>query len=413
MRFREGIRLALLQIRQEKLKSAFSLLGVIIGVMFLITVVSVVEGMDRYITEDFSEQVFGINTVQVRRLPSVQVATNPAQRREWDRRPRVTHEEAEAIRTSLTVPARTGVESNSRAEVRGPDGRAVNNVQVSAISPQILEIRTLLVDEGRPFSPQEAARGIPVAILGRSVSEALFPGADPLEARIRIRGLPFRVVGVLEGQGTLLGLSLDNRILVPALSPAGRFQGDARTVGSIVVQTLDPGDLPTAVMDVEAALRAQRRLHPTQANDFHLETASDSLAFWDRISTILFLALPGLVGTALIVGGLVIMNIMLVSVMERTREIGVRLALGARRRDIVGQFLAEAVTLSGVGAVVGVLIGVALTGVIRAVSPLPAQIALPWILLGLVLGIAVGVAAGLYPALRASRMDPVEALQYE
>jgi putative ABC transport system permease protein len=413
MQLGEGIRLALRQIRQEKLKSAFSVLGVIIGIMFLVVVVSVVEGMDRYITEDFSDQVFGINTIQVRRVPNVQINTSPEQRREWNRRPRITFEEAEVIRSALSVPARVGVETNSQAAVRSWDGRGISNAQISAVSPEILEIRSLQVSAGRPFSPQEADQGLPVAVLGTSVATALFPDSDPLEERIRIRDFPFRVVGVLEEQGSLLGMSLDNRILVPARSPAARYHAQPATVSAVVIQTLDPADLSIALADTEAALRVHRRLRPTEPNSFHLDTAEDSLAFWDRISTILFLALPGLVGISLVVGGIVIMNIMLVSVMERTREVGLRMALGARRRDIVTQFLVESVTLSGVGALIGVGIGIGLTWIVRIVSPLPAAVAAHWVALGVILGLTVGVVAGVYPALRASRLDPVVALRHE
>jgi len=284
---------------------------------------------------------------------------------------------------------------------------------VSLVSPEILEIRQYLVEKGRPFSRQEAERGLPVVILGTSAAEALFPNADPLGQRILIRGFPFRVVGLLEEQGSILGRSLDNVVIVPAQSRAARFVSRPGTVSSIIIQTRDPGQLGIALADAEAALRVHRRLRPDEPNPFYLETAEESLAFWDRISTILFLALPGLVGISLVVGGIVIMNIMLVSVMQRTREIGVRMALGARRANIVTQFLIEAATLSGIGAVVGVLIGVAVAAVVRTTTPLPAVIAGQWILLGILLGVAVGIAASVYPALRASRMDPVEALRYE
>lgn len=413
MHFREGIGLALLQIRQEKLKSAFSLLGVIIGVMFLLVVVSVVEGVDRYMTEDFSDQLFGINTVLVRRTPTIVIETSPAQRREWSRRPRLTFAEADAIRAALTVPARVGVESGTGGQVRTWDGRSVGSSQITAISPEIIEIRTLLVESGRPFSPQEAELGLPVAILGSSLADALFSDSDPLGERIRVRGFPFQVVGVLEAQGAMFGISLDNRILVPATSQARRFMADPRTVSTVIVQTLDPLDIQTALADVEAALRVERRLRPSEPSNFSIETAESSLAFWDRISTVLFLALPGLVGISLVVGGIVIMNIMLVSVMQRTREIGVRMAIGARRRDIVTQFLVEAATLSGTGAVIGVSIGLILTWIVRSATPLPAAVAAHWVVFGVLLGLAVGVAAGVYPAVRASRLDPVVALRHE
>ncbi len=413
MHFREGIGLALLQIRQEKLKSAFSLLGVIIGIMFLLVVVSVVEGVDRYIREDFSDQLFGINTILVRRTPAIVIETSPAQRREWSRRPRLNLADADAIRAALTVPARVGVESGTGGEVRTWDGRGVGSTQITAISPEILEIRTLLVESGRPFSPQEAELGQPVAILGSSLADALFPDSDPVGERIRVRGFPFRVVGVLEAQGAVFGISLDNRILAPATSPARRFLADPRTVSTVIVQTLDPFDIPTALADVEAALRVERRLRPGEPSNFSVETAESSLAFWDRISTVLFLALPGLVGISLVVGGIVIMNIMLVSVMQRTREIGVRMAIGARRRDIVTQFLVEAATLSGTGAVIGVSIGLILTWIVRSATSLPAAVAAHWVVFGVLLGLAVGVAAGVYPAVRASRLDPVVALRHE
>jgi len=413
MHLQEGIRLALMQLRQEKLKSAFSLIGVIIGVMFLIVVVSVVEGMDRYIQEDFAQEVFGVNTVQVRRTPSVQVNVSGQQRRDLARRPRTSLGDAEAIQRTLSVPGRVGVETSTSTDIRTDAGRVASGVQLTAMSEEILTIRTLRVEDGRPFSAQEAARGVPVAILGMTVAEALFPDGIVVGERVRIRGFPYRVVGVLEDQGSVLGVPLNNRVLIPDRSRAGRILPERGTVGNIILQVDNPAHLAVAMMDAEAALRVHRRLRPTEPNNFELETAESSLAFWDRISTILFVALPALVGISLVVGGIVIMNIMLVSVMERTREIGIRKALGARRRDIVGQFLVEATTLSAAGAILGVALGVALAALVRAFTPLPAAVAPQWVLLSVVLGMSVGVLAGVYPAIRASAMDPVVALSHE
>ncbi len=409
----EGVRLAMVQIRTQKLKSFFSLLGVIIGVMFLIVVVSVVEGMDRYIREDFSSKVFGINTVTVRRNPSVNINPSAETRRAWARRPRLEFEDADAIRDRLQTPSLVGVQSDAFGELEGDNGRKVENVRLSGVSWEILQIRTLVVERGRAFSPQEAERGVPVVILGKSTAEVLFPGLDPLGRRVRIRGFPYRVVGVLEEQGSILGLSQDNVAIAPALSPIRDVVNPRGIVDEVIVQTLEPGDLRNAQLELEAIMRVRRRLRPTEPNDFEVETADQSLSFWDRISRILFLALPGLVAISLVVGGIVIMNIMLVSVMERTREIGVRKAIGARRRDILTQVLIESATLSGVGAALGVAVGVGLTWVVRAVSPLPAAVAPHWVTLGVALGVTVGVLAGVYPAARASRLDPVDALRYE
>ncbi len=320
----EGVFLALTQIRTEKLKSFFSLLGVIIGVMFLLVVVSVVEGMDRYIKEDFASQIFGLNTITISRNPSVQVNTDGEQWRRWARRRRLTFDDAEIIRQGLTIPALVGVESDTGGELEGDNGRKVENVRISGVSPELLRIRSLEVERGRPFSAQEAERGVPVVILGKNTAETVFQGLDPVGRTVRIRGFPYRVVGVLEEQGSIFGFSLDNRVIAPARSPIQNVVNPRGIVDNIVVQTTDPKEIRPAMMEIEAILRVQNGLRPAEPNDFELETAEDSLGFWDRISTILFMALPGLVGISLVVGGIVIMNIMLVSVMERTREIGVQ-----------------------------------------------------------------------------------------
>jgi putative ABC transport system permease protein len=409
----EGVVLALTQIRTEKLKSFFSLLGVIIGVMFLIVVVSVVEGLDRYIKEDFASFVFGLNTITVSRTPSVQIETDMEQWRAWRRRRRLEFEDADAIRASLTVPALVGVESNTGGQVEGDNGRVVENVFMNAVSPEILRIRSLEVEKGRPFSSQEAERGVPVVILGMNTADVLFENVDPIGRSVRIRGFPYRVIGVLEEQGSILGMSLDNRAIAPARSPMERVVNPRGVVDNIVVQAVNPDRIPEAMMEIEAIMRVRNGLRPSEPNDFELETAEDSLSFWDRISRILFMALPGLVAISLVVGGIVIMNIMLVSVMERTREIGVRKAIGARRRDIVTQVIIESATLSGTGAMLGVLVGVGLTWLVATVSPLPTAVDPKWITVGVALGVLVGMVAGVYPAWRAARLDPVDALRYE
>lgn len=413
MEFGQAVRLALGQIWSQKLKSIFSVLGVIIGVMFLIVVVSVVEGMDRYITEDFASQVYGVNTVTVRRTPSVNINTSEAERRARARRPRLTWDDAEAIRTRLTVPARVGVESDTQGRIANESGREVENVILSAITPEILEIRNFEVELGRPFTPQEAERGVPVVILGKNTADLLFEGTNPIGQRVRIRGLPFRVVGVLEEQGSLFGMSLDNRALAPARSPMQQVTNSRTYVEQIVVQTLDPATLAEARGELEGIMRVRHRLRPLDENSFAVETADESLSFWDRISRILFIALPGLVSISLVVGGIVIMNIMLVSVMERTREIGIRMAIGAQRRDIIAQFLVESTTLSAAGAVLGVMLGGGLAVLVRTLTPLPAAVAPHWVATAVFLGMSVGIVAGVYPALKASAMDPVEALRHE
>ena len=413
MQWWEGVRLALGYIRSEKLKSFFSLLGVIVGIMFLIVVVSIVEGVDRYIRDDFSSMVFGVNTVTLERSRPNIVDGDPASLRRAARRPRIEMDDADAIRERLRTPATIAVESATSGEVEGPGGLKVENVILFGASPEIFAIRSYDMALGRPFSDQEAERGAAVAVLGKSTADLLFEDGEPIGAQVRIRDFPFRVVGVIEEQGSMLGLSRDNMVLAPARSPIRRMVNPRNVVDGVVIQTASPELLRDATAEAEGIMRARHGLRPSEPNDFNLETAEEALSFWDNISRVLFVALPGLVSISLVVGGIVIMNIMLVSVMERTREIGVRKAIGARRRDILLQVLIETATLSSVGALAGIGIGIALTMIVRAISPLPAAVAPQWIALGVALGITVGVVAGVYPAARASKLNPVDALRYE
>ena len=413
MHLLEGIRLAWEQIRTQKLKSFFTLLGVIVGVMFLVLVVSIVEGMDRYIRGTLTEKIFGVNTVTVRRWPRNDINTTREQQRAWARAPRLTYDDLEHLREQVTFPASIGAQSDANGELESEQGLKVENVQVVGASAEIFEIRNWNVERGRAFTRQEAERGTPVVVLGNSTAEVLFDTVDPLGKRVRIRGFPFRVIGVLEEQGSFLGRSLDNLAVAPARSPVQSFTNPRGIVDEIILKANVPElVLPIQQQAVEI-MRVRRRLRPADLDNFAAETTEASLGFWDTISRVLFVALPGLVSISLVVGGIVIMNIMLVSVMERTREIGIRKAIGARRADILVQVLIESGTLSGIGAVIGVGIGVALTIMVGALSPLPAAVAPKWMAVGVALGVVVGVISGVYPASRAAKLDPVDALRYE
>ena len=413
MQIWEGVTLAMDQLRSEKLKTFFSLLGVIMGVVFLIVVVTVVEGLDRYVREEVTSQVFGINTVTVRRWPEPDVNAHEEVWRERLRSPRLRYEDADAIRAQLTIPARIAVESSRSTDAIGDNGRTATGVRVTGASPEVFPVRNLTIARGRAFTQQEAERGIPVLVLGKETAEVVFEDLDPIGRTVRLRGFPYRVIGVLEERGSILGQSLDNFAMAPARSPIQSITNPGGVIDEVIIQALDPDRVREIQLEVEGIMRSRRQLRPHQANNFGAETAEDAISFWDNISRILFTALPGLVAISLVVGGIVIMNIMLVSVMERTREIGVRKALGARRRDILVQVLIEAVTLSTVGAMFGVATGLGIATLIATISPLPAAVSLKWIIVGVVLGTSVGITAGVYPATQASKLNPVDALRYE
>ncbi len=413
MPFLEAIRLALQMIWSQKMKSGFSLIGVFIGVTFLIAVVSIVEGMNRYMTERFAGTILGINTFRLRRFPDVQLGDiTDSTWRAWVRRPRITFQDAEAVARGITIPVVTAWESQAGADV-AYRGRTIPSVRVVGATEPYFGIKSFTIEEGRAFSSQEAKAGLPVAVIGRELADSLFPGIDPVGREIRIRDFPYRVIGVVERQGNIFGLSLDKFVVAPALSPVKQFVNPPGIVDALVVKAGSIEDMRLAMGQAENIMRARRLLRPSDTNNFELEGAEAVLDFWNKISRILFAALPGLVSISLVVGGIVIMNIMLMAVAERTREIGIRKSLGARRQDILRQFLVEATALSTVGAALGIGTGIAAAMLIAATTPLPASVA-PWsIAVGVLLGAGVGIAAGIYPASRAARLDPVVAMRQE
>jgi putative ABC transport system permease protein len=413
MQLREGVFLALGMIRAQKLKSFFGVLGVIIGVMFLITVVSVVEGLNTYMEEDFAKVIFGHNTLTVRRQPEISFESDPAVWREMNRRPRLKFTDADAIEQNLSVPARIGVSSSGGGRLITEHGVEVDNVWLTGSSVEFFQIRDYEVERGRLFTAPEDRAGVPVVILGWETADKAFGQLDPLGRSVRINGATYQVIGILKKQGTLFGMSMDNRAIAPAHSVIARSVSPHGYVDEILVRPLDDTDMDQARMDIESTMRVRHKLRPAVENDFAIDTAEDSLSFWETIKKILLIAFPGLVSIALVVGGIVIMNIMLVSVVERTREIGLRKALGARRRDIMWQMLVESATLSGLGALIGIGLGVVLAQVVRAATPLPATISPFWITVATIMGVTVGMVAGIYPASRASLLDPVVALRQE
>jgi putative ABC transport system permease protein len=413
MQVREAIRMALGTLRAQKLKSFFSLIGVLIGVTFLIAVVSVVQGMNRYMVDRFANTLVGANTFELRQRPSIQMGNIPDEvRMAWRRRPRISYSDADYVRGRIRTPATFAKFCSDRVAV-GYGGKVAKDIELVGTEETYFRIRNYELTAGRAFTMQEVRSAQPVLVIGHELAAKLLPGLDPIGKELTIAGLPYRVIGVVAKQGTLFGISLDKFAVMPFSAPGRRLICPINILDALIVRTDDPPTIQAARAGAVAGRRGRRQLKPWEENNFAFQTAEGALGTWEKISKILFLALPGLVAISLVVGGIVIMNIMLMAVSERTREIGIRKALGARRRDILAQFVVEAATLSAVGAAFGIGLGLALAFVVKAVTPLPAAVA-PWsVAVGVILGVTVGIAAGVYPATRASRLDPIVALRAE
>jgi putative ABC transport system permease protein len=408
----ESVRLALQMIRAQKLKSGFSLIGVFIGVASLIGAWSIVNGVNRYMTEKFAQTLFGVNTFQLRRRPIFTPSVPDSVWRAWRRRPRIQFGDAEAVTAAITVPVITAWQSSENVSVFYADKEA-RDIELTAASERYFDIKNLRIAVGRAFTAQENRSGVPVAVLGDAVAKRLFVDRTPLERNVRIGGTAYRVIGVVEKQGSVLGFPLDRFVVVPAHSPAQNLVNPPGILDALLVKASSEGEMREAMEQAEGVMRSRRHLRPTQDNNFVLDTSEGVQQFWAGISRILIVVLPGVVIVSLVIGGIVIMNIMLMAVAERTREIGLRKSLGARRRDVLRQFLAESAAIASVGAVFGILAGIGLTVLINAISPLPASVSPASIFLGAIMGTGVGVIAGVYPASRASRLDPITALRQE
>jgi putative ABC transport system permease protein len=415
MLFLEAIRLALSTIRAQKLKSFFTLLGVCIGVMFLIAVVSIVEGMGRYMEQDLIGKLIGVNSFELRNRPNINMGdVDPSVFEEYRRRPRLYHDDLRPVVEALPAGTRWALVSDNNLKISSRYSSGPRSAQISAVEGDYFAIRKFTIVEGREFTPQELAMGTPVVIIGQDVVKRLFPGVSPIGRELRMGGLPYTVVGVLESQGSAIGISFDNQVFAPWQSPVHRLMNRVPTmIDAIIVQVPTATQMTETQERVRQVMRARHKLRPAQPDNFSLQTSESALAFWNKIKRYLVLAGIALPAIGLVVGAIVIMNIMLVAVAERTREIGIRKALGARRVDILSQFLVEAATLSTVGAALGVALGIGLAKLISAVSPLPATVA-PWsIVVGVALGAGVGIISGVYPASRASMLDPIAALRQE
>ncbi|MES3035308.1 MAG: ABC transporter permease [Gemmatimonadota bacterium] len=409
----EAVRLALGQIRVQKLKSFFTLLGVTIGVMFLVAVVSIVEGMSKYVEEDFIGRMIGTNTFTLRRWPDFSGPDSEAEWRDMQRWPLLYSHDARYVVDRLPKDVKWAIETDARAMASSPYAQRPRQATIYAVEGDYFQIKNYDIVAGRAIAQQEYNIGANVVVIGDEVATFFFPDLDPIGRELRISGVPYTVVGRIEKQGSLFGMSMDRLIIGPLESGLGRITNPRGDIDGMMLKTSSTATMFDGMELVREAMRARRHLRPALPDNFSIETSESALEDFNEVKGVMTIAGTALPMIGLIVGGMVIMNIMLVAVAERTREIGIRKSLGARRKDILRQFMVEAATLSTLGAVVGIGLGLGAAWLIQAFTPLPAAVA-PWsLVVATLLGLGVGIVSGVYPARRASRLDPIEALRQE
>jgi putative ABC transport system permease protein len=405
--FIESATIALQAIWASKLRSFMTVLGNIVAVTSIIAVVSLVQGMNAYVSDTIVSGV-GVDNFTISRMPVVRTEADEERVRN---NPRITLQDAAAVRRYSDNVGAVAAQSQSNASVSYLN-ETVDGVQVRGVTRDYVYFSTFDVDRGRLISPAEVDSSRPVAVLGWEVADKLFGPADPLDKVVKIGTLHYRVVGISKKKGSAFGNSQDNFAVIPFGTFRKMF--GARPFGlQLLVRPKSPELVRTAMDEATVAMRIERRLRPKEPDNFGMFSSDTLLGIYQTATAGIFAVLIGVVSMSLVVGGIVIMNIMLMVVSERTREIGLRKALGARRRDIMYQILTESVTLSTFGGVVGTLLGAALAQIIAKVSPLPAAVQVWSVVMGIGITAVVGLFFGLYPAMRASRLDPIEALRRE
>jgi len=404
------LRVALRALATNKLRSALTMLGIVIGVGAVIVMIAVGAGAQARVEEQI--RALGSNLLLI--MPGATTAGGV--RMGFGSSSTLTEDDVLAVNReipeALAAPALRG-----SAQVIW--GNANWSTQIYGITPEYLDVRQWPLASGRSFEPQEVSSAGKVCLIGSTVAKQLFGTMDPVDQMIRIKRVPFTIIGVLETKGqSLMGTDQDDVILMPISTARTRVVGSAnaakqRSVGTIWVKVADGIDAGTVEGQVRALLRQRHRLQAGADDDFSLRNLAEVMAAQEASSRVLALLLAAVASVSLLVGGIGIMNIMLVSVTERTREIGLRMAVGARTRDILGQFLVEAVTLSLIGGLVGIALGIGTAMAIASFAGWRVLLSAEAVGLAVAFAFVIGVFFGFYPARKAARLDPVEALRFE
>jgi putative ABC transport system permease protein len=405
MNFAEAVLIALSSLRANRLRSLLTLLGIVIGVMAVIAVVSIISGLNDYV----EERVFNLGPDVLTLSRTSPVISSIDDWMENERRKNLTLVHMDAIRETCSNCRAVGAQVSSRGRIKF--GREYVDSQIQGYTAEMPMILGKELQGGRFVTEYDVDHVRNVCVIGADVAATLFPFIDPIGKTVMIDERPFEVVGVGVKQGSVLGQSQDNWATIP-ISLHQKIWGSRRSV-SISAKAVDEEHLPLAESEIRLTMRARRHLSYHAKDDFALNTNRNFLQIWANISRAFFAVTIGIASISLIVGGIVVMNIMLVSVTERTREIGIRKAMGARRHDILIQFLVESATLALVGGIIGVLMGSAIALTVSSLSPLPASIKWWAVTLGLSVSTSVGLFFGIYPATKAANLDPIVALRYE
>jgi putative ABC transport system permease protein len=413
----ETFLLAIDSLRKNMLRSFLTVLGVVIGVATVIGMSSIISGLNSSISSQIED--LGSNLIFVQRIPPTIGGRLPP---EVFSRKKFTLEDARAIEGLSLVKAVApvlqyfAINPNAKSfSVRYRDRTAKNTVFIGA-TPEVATVMNLHMTTGRWINEADHTHNLNVVVLGHDTADTVFPaGVDPVEKEVEIEGQPFRVIGVLEKRKDALqgGANPNDNVAEMPIGTFWRLHPEQKDF-MFAIKTFSQEDMPRAIDQVEALLRTRRGVPPNKEDDFAISTQDTFTDLWNQISSGIFTVMLAISSIALVVGGVGVMNVMLVSVTERTREIGVRKAIGATQRNILTQFLFEAMVLTAVGGVLGILAGGAIAVIIRTLAPfLPASVSLFWVAVGFSTAVGTGLIFGLYPAYRAAILSPIEALRYE